>query len=48
MIAAVLSSLGSLATLVGGNLTSIPSVVINGVVIILLLTTNVRQTLGIG
>jgi len=48
MITAVLSILGSLATLVGGNLTSIPTVVINGVVIILLLTTNVKQTLGIG
>ena len=48
MIAAVLSSLGSLATLVGGNLTSIPSVVINSAIIILLLTTNVRQILGIG
>ena len=48
MIAAILSIVGSLATLVGGNLTSITSVVINGVVIILLLTANVRQTLGIG
>ena len=48
MIVAVLSILGSLATLVGGNLTSIPSVAINGVIIILLLTTNVKQTLGIG
>ncbi len=44
MIAAVLSSLGSLATLVAGNLTSIPSVAINGAIIILLLTPNVRQT----
>jgi uncharacterized membrane protein (DUF2068 family) len=44
MIAAVLSSLGSLATLVAGNLTSIPSVAINGVIIILLLTPNVKQT----
>ena len=48
MIAAVLSILGSLATLVSGNLTSIPSVVINSVIIILLLTTNVRQTLRTG
>jgi Predicted membrane protein (DUF2127) len=47
MIEAVLSIIGSLSTLVGGNLTSVPSVVINGVIIILLLTSNVRQALGV-
>ena len=44
MIVGVLSILGSLTTLVGGNLTSLPSAIINGAIIVLLLTTNVRQT----
>jgi hypothetical protein len=43
-----LSIAGSTSTLIGGNLTSIPSVVLNGVIIVLLLTSSVRQALGIG
>jgi uncharacterized membrane protein (DUF2068 family) len=46
MIEAVLSILGSVSTLAGGNLTSIPSVVLNGVIIVLLLTSSVRRALG--
>ena len=47
MLASVLSLLGSAGTLAGGNLTSIPSVAIDGLTILLLLTTSVRRALGI-
>jgi hypothetical protein len=47
MTTSVLSLLGSASTLVGGNLTSIPSVVIDGLTILLLLTTSVRRAFGI-
>ncbi len=47
MLASVLSLLGSAGTLAGGNLTSIPSVVIDGLTILLLLTSGVRRALGI-
>jgi uncharacterized membrane protein (DUF2068 family) len=47
MIKAALSIVGSLSTLIGGNLTSIPSTVLNGLIIILSLTSNVQQALGI-
>ena len=44
---AVLSVVGPLITAAGGNLTSIPSIAINGTVIALLLTRQVRQAMGI-
>jgi hypothetical protein len=47
LIEGALSIAGSTSTLIGGNLTSIPSVVLNGVIIVLLLTSSVRQALGI-
>lgn len=47
MLASVLSLLGSAGTLAGGNLTSIPSVAIDGLTILLLLTTSVRRALSI-
>jgi hypothetical protein len=47
MLASVLSLLGSAGTLAGGNLTSIPSVAMDGLTILLLLTTSVRRALGI-
>ena len=46
MIVAVLSVVGPLITLIGGNLTSIPSIAINGIVITLLLAQQVRQAMG--
>ncbi len=48
MITAVLSILGSLGTLVGGNVTSIPVVVMDGLTIVLLLTSDARRALRIG
>jgi hypothetical protein len=47
MLASVLSLLGSAGTLAGGNLTSIPSVAIDGLTILLLLTTSVRRAFGV-
>jgi len=48
MVTAVLSVLGSLGTLSGGNVTSIPVVVMDGLTIVLLLTSDVRRALRIG
>lgn len=47
LIKAILSIAGPLFTLLGGNLTSIPTLVLNGVIILLLLTDEVRQVMGI-
>ena len=47
MITAVLSILGSLGTLVGGNLTSIPAVALDGLTVVFLLTSDVRRAFGI-
>ena len=47
MITAVLSILGSLGTLAGGNLTSIPAVALDGLTVVLLLTPSVRQAFGV-
>jgi hypothetical protein len=47
MITSVLSILGSLGTLAGGNLTSIPAVALDGLTVVLLLTSSVRQAFGL-
>ena len=47
MITAVLSILGSLGTLAGGNLTSIPAIALDGITVVVLLTSDVRQAFGI-
>jgi len=47
MITSVLSILGSLGTLAGGNLTSIPAVALDGLTVILLLTSDVRQAFSV-
>jgi uncharacterized membrane protein (DUF2068 family) len=47
MITSVLSILGSLGTLAGGNLTSIPAVALDGITVVLLLTSDVRQAFGL-
>lgn len=47
LIKAILSIAGPLFTLLGGNLTSIPTLVLNGIIILLLLTDEVRQAMGI-
>jgi hypothetical protein len=48
LIVAVLSILGSAGTLLAGNLTGIPSVALNGIILVLLPTSDVRQAMGIG
>lgn len=47
MITSVVSILGSASTLAGGNVTSIPSLALDGLTILLLLTSSVRQALSI-
>ena len=47
MITSVLSILGSLGTLAGGNLTSVPAAALDGLTVILLLTSDVRQAFGL-
>ena len=47
MITSVLSVLGSLGTLAGGNLTSIPAVALDGITVVLLLTSDVRRAFGV-
>ncbi len=47
MIKAVLSVLGPLLTLLGGNLTSVPTLILNLVIIALLLTFEVQQAMDI-
>ena len=47
MITSVLSLAGSVSTLASGNLTSIPPVAMDGLTVILLLTSSVRRALGI-